>query len=260
MRIALIDADTLLYKICYHAEQENNFTTHMQALDQWLEVICDRTASDAFVCCLTINAYKRYAIAQSREYKGNRKQREKPKFFFDLRNYMLQKYKALHVDGYEADDVVLALYNKYDREGTDAVIVSNDKDLRQIPARFYDMFKEEHTSIDDYTAHYNLHMQWLHGDSTDNIPGVEGIGPKKAALLLKDKVAEEMTTQVLRAYVNKYGLVDGVMRCAETLQLVKLYSSPDLLDTVEVPLLYSREVFNRQKEETPVTTAPFTGF
>ena len=73
-----------------------------------------------------------------------------------------------------------------------------DKDLLQIPGNHYNFNKKTHRFVSDDEAHKLLMIQCLTGDRTDNIPGIKGIGPKKA-----EKILEGVNTDVMWRYVKK---------------------------------------------------------
>ena len=95
--------------------------------------------------------------------------------------------------GYEADDII-ATYTKMAKEqGLKVTIVSSDKDLMQLiddDVEMYDSMKDKRVSIEQVNEKFGvnpdkvLDVLSLMGDSSDNIPGVPGIGPKTAAELI----------------------------------------------------------------------------
>lgn len=104
------------------------------------------------------------------------------------------------VDGWEADDVIASLIECATKQGIHSVMVTGDKDLLQLvnsevsalrppkkgessyrevgPKEVFDEFGVHASQIVDYLA--------LIGDSSDNVPGVAGIGPKGAVKLLQE--------------------------------------------------------------------------
>jgi len=96
--------------------------------------------------------------------------------------------------GYEADDLI-ATYARCARElGADVTIVSSDKDLMQLigpQVIMYDTMKDRRIGVQEVIDKFGvgpekmIDLQSLAGDSTDNVPGVPGIGPKTAAQLLE---------------------------------------------------------------------------
>jgi hypothetical protein len=60
--------------------------------------------------------------------------------------------------------------------------------------------------VDDFEGDYNFYIQLLVGDRTDNIKGIDGIGPVKAAKILANcKTKEELHAAVLKVYIENYG-------------------------------------------------------
>ena len=82
----------------------------------------------------------------------------------------------------------------------DYFVVGIDKDLLQIPGNHYNFVKRELRFVDDDEAHLLLMRQCLTGDSADNIPGIRGIGPKKADKLLSGVPKERRWNRVRAAW------------------------------------------------------------
>lgn len=109
--------------------------------------------------------------------------------------------------GFEADDIIGTLARKYSSKGYEVIIVSGDKDLMQLvgPAvSMLDEMKDLRIGPDDVRARFGVgpegvaHVLALAGDTSDNIPGVPGIGPKTASSL-----------------IAKYGSLEGVIAHAD---------------------------------------------
>lgn len=115
------------------------------------------------------------------DYKGNRNAGDKPLLYDDCRNWLIDKYKASSVDGVETDDVLGMLQCMTE---DDTCIASIDKDLLTIPGEHYCIDKDIHLYVSEEEALYNYCHQMLTGDSTDNIPGLPGIGKVKATKIL----------------------------------------------------------------------------
>jgi len=98
------------------------------------------------------------------------------------------------MDGYEADDLIGTLARQAEAAGFEVVMVTGDKDMIQLitdKVTMWDPMKDQVTDRDRVLAekgvepHQMLDIQGLSGDSSDNIPGVPGIGPKTAATLVQ---------------------------------------------------------------------------
>ncbi len=103
------------------------------------------------------------------------------------------KVPILRQPGFEADDLMATLCARHASADLDIMLVSKDKDLDQLlgdHVRMYDPGKDRETDVAALVAEKGygpdraIEAQMLMGDSTDNIRGVTGVGPKKAAQLL----------------------------------------------------------------------------
>jgi len=99
----------------------------------------------------------------------------------------------LQMEGYEADDLIATYTDLALKDGKEVTIVSADKDLMQLireGVTFYDSMKNKFFTPEDVKEKFGVYpdkvtdVQALAGDSTDNIPGVPGIGIKTAAELV----------------------------------------------------------------------------
>jgi DNA polymerase I len=97
--------------------------------------------------------------------------------------------------GYEADDLIATYAREAGERGATTTIVSSDKDLMQLvtdKVTMYDTMKDRRIGIPEVVEKFGVppekvvEVQALAGDSTDNVPGVPGIGVKTAAQLIID--------------------------------------------------------------------------
>ena len=95
--------------------------------------------------------------------------------------------------GFEADDLLASYAKHIAHAGHTAALVSSDKDLMQLlsdKVKLFDPMKEKWLEAEDVLKKFGvkpedvLNVQALMGDTSDNIPGVPGIGPKTAASLI----------------------------------------------------------------------------
>lgn len=101
---------------------------------------------------------------------------------------------CVELAGYEADDLIATYARLAEAAGAHATIISSDKDLMQLvtdKVSMYDTMKDRQIGAAEVMEKWGvppemmIDLQSLAGDSTDNIPGVPGIGPKTAAQLLE---------------------------------------------------------------------------
>lgn len=102
---------------------------------------------------------------------------------------------CVEMKGYEADDVIATYVTQAQKAGRPVVLVTADKDLMQLMddnVFIIDPMKGKQLTHDDVLAKFGvppsqvIEVQSLMGDSTDNIPGVPGVGPKTAAALIQE--------------------------------------------------------------------------
>ena len=145
--------------------------------------------------------------------------------------------------GFEADDVI-ATYARMAREaGVKVTIVSSDKDLMQLVrpgVEMLDPMKSRHIGPAEVVERFGVgpdkvvDVQALAGDSTDNVPGVPGIGVKTAAQL-----------------VNEYGDLDSLLKRADEIKQPKRRQT--LIENAELARI-SRELV-RLRDDVPVPMA-----
>ncbi|EFK07658.1 DNA-directed DNA polymerase [delta proteobacterium NaphS2] len=120
----------------------------------------------------------------------------------------------LEKSGYEADDIIGTLARAGEEEGFNVVVVSGDKDFRQLirpRVSMWDTMKDKITDYDSLKSAYGfepekfIDVMGLSGDTSDNIPGVRGVGEKTAVSL-----------------VREFGSLDGVFENLDEIKKKKL--------------------------------------
>lgn len=227
-KIALLDADYVKYVITSRIFKRYDKTGDKKPVDFFLQPWIDEwheKISDPIIWCFSAKSYQtfRYNIAFEKEYKGSRALVEdkqdypgKKEDAYACVDYIQKRYIALLFDDLEADDILAALHDK------DSYIITNDKDLKQSPGTHYDISTHKIFEISKSEAFNFLCAQMLTGDRTDDIVGIDGIGPKNAERILKGLKPQEMMHQVLHEYQKRYGLFDGTDMFVETWNLVKM--------------------------------------
>jgi len=156
---------------------------------------------------------------------------------------------CIEVEGYEADDIIATLaWRAREAEGR-VTIVSSDKDLMQLVGggvEMLDPIKNRRIGVEEVEEKFGvgpdrvIDVQSLAGDSTDNIPGAPGIGPKIAALLI-DQYGD-LDSLIARAGEipqpkRRQSLVDNADQIRLSRELVTLDRNMDLdfgLDDLEM--------------------------
>ena len=193
------------------------------------------------------------------EYKANRKERyaeqteqEAKEFemfmaeFQDTLTLIKQKYPVFHFRGVEADDIAAYITLNFDFD--DCWLVSSDKDwdllIHDKVSRFSTVTRKE-TTVHNWDEHYDFEIEdyitfkCLTGDKGDNVPGVPGVGPKRAVQLM------EQYGSVFDIYDacpidGKYKYIQALNENAE-----QLLTNVELMDLVT----YSGEAIGEENKE-----------
>jgi len=234
-KIALIDGDSILYKVGFALEEELedaegnityyvDFTNAKDFIDGLIDGILFNTDCDECELWLGERGTNfRYKLSESLKdlYKHNRKESRKPDKYKEMLAYIKKKYKSMSPLNCEVDDVVC--YKK--AESPDKyVLCAIDKDvLYQSVGTHYNYGKDEWVTVTHEEAIYYSFLQTLTGDVTDGYKGCPNIGPVKAKKLLGDPGEHSERTlwaKVLLAY-RKAGL--GRTEAYTTMRLANMH-------------------------------------
>lgn len=199
MITALIDADSLIYAVGFSSNDvEEQYA--ISRLESTMIEMCMELECDDYQGFLTGKGNFRNDIAVTVPYKGQRVA-DKPTHYKALREHLVTSWGFVVTDGIEADDAVgIAAYAL---EEDESIMVHIDKDLNQFRGHHYNYRKKERYYVSEFAGLVSFYTQILTGDRIDNIVGLKGIGPAKAAKILKDCTNEEELLQaVLKAYDN----------------------------------------------------------
>ena len=147
------------------------------------------------------------------DYKANRSEAPDdlaPQFEYIRKSVLAFNLPSVELANYEADDLIATYVDQILKKGANVTIVSSDKDLMQLfkkNVRIYDPMKNRFISDEDVQKKFGvdsskvIDVQALAGDSSDNVPGVPGIGVKTAAEL-----------------INKYGNLETLLKSANEIK------------------------------------------
>ncbi len=177
------------------------------------------------------------------DYKANRAEAPDdlaPQFEYIRKSVLAFNLPSVELLNYEADDLIATYAEKILKKGAKVTIVSSDKDLMQLykkNVRIYDPMKNKFISEDDVLKKFGVNsskvidVQALAGDSSDNVPGVPGIGVKTAAEL-----------------INKYGNLEKLLQSAHEIKQNKRRET--LIENKEKALISKKLV--TLKSDAPV--------
>lgn len=238
-KLVLIDGNSIIYRAFFALPLLNNdkgvYTNAVYGFTTMLFRILEEEKPThmlvAFDAGKTTFRHKTY-----KEYKGGR-QKTPPELSeqFPLVRELLDAFHISHyeLDQYEADDIIGTLAREGNEKDWDVTVISGDKDLLQLVSDkvTVNLTRKGISEVDAYTPEYLqekmgvspqqiIDMKALMGDSSDNIPGVPGIGEKTAVKLLKEyntldnvyshlaaltgkKMKENLTNHKKDAYMSK---------------------------------------------------------
>jgi len=179
------------------------------------------------------------------DYKGHRPDAPEelvPQFPLIREGVEALNLPAIQMEGFEADDLIATYAKQAKALGAEVTVVSSDKDLMQLvddQVSMWDPMKNVAIKHDQVVEKFGVgpdrvvDVQALAGDSTDNVPGVPGIGVKTAAQL-----------------INEYGDLDTLLARAEEIKQPKRRES--LIENAEMARISRQLVRLKDDVEVPV--------
>ncbi len=165
-----------------------------------------------------ITGKENYRVDVAPYYKAHRDKDHKPFHYDALKDYLVNKHKAIITDGEEADDA-MGIAQSQAESYEETCICTTDKDLMMIAGHHYNWNKDTSKRfITQEMADNFFYTQLLTGDATDNIPGLYKLTGEKAYKRYKDAVADLGTPYEKWDYVQDLYLNHG----ASTDQLIEI--------------------------------------
>ena len=213
-KILLVDGNNLLFRSYYATAYNGNFMKNSKgfptnALFGFVNMINKIIEEEKPVYMMVaFDKGKTFRHEKYDFYKGGRGETpDELKLQFPIAKELLTNMgiKYYEIDNYEADDIIGTFANYCDKDDNyDGTIISSDKDLLQLISSHVDikLLKQKdyiRYNVDTFKEAYGINpiniidLKALMGDSSDNIPGVKGIGEKTALKLLQ-----------------QYGTLDGI--------------------------------------------------
>lgn len=173
---------------------------YFQAVNTKITSILDATQASDYMLFLSDDKNFRREKVTNINYKGTRNPDHKPLLLDEIKAYMFDTWQAQSREYLEADDC-LGIY----QSENDTIICTTDKDLNMIPGWHYNWNHKLSYHVNELEADTFFYTQLLMGDRVDNIPGLKGIGPKKAAKILQGSTTrKEMHETTRQAYIKAH--------------------------------------------------------
>lgn len=176
--------------------------------DQLIKRIIRETEAEKYQLYLTGAGNYRDEVATILPYKGGRDNLHKPFWYNEIKEYLITRWGAVVVEGYEADDAL-----SMEQSETNTCICTTDKDLLGTAGWHYNWDKQDKPSwVTEEEARRFFYWQMLTGDKTvDNIPGIPGIGKVGADKILNNCSSEEYECKVGVEYAKAYDDPESAM-------------------------------------------------
>ena len=233
----LIDADFTVYKCCAAAESEIDFGDDV--------IVVTSKFSEAYACVmreikkiqrqfgsfddiiLFFSSPNNFRKKIQGDYKGHRN-RKKPCAYKRVINKLKTEFEVITMPTLEADDAMGIYATKY----TGNIIVSPDKDMKQIPGMLYN-FEESTLIKPEEGAKWHL-VQAAAGDNTDGYSGIPGVGIKRATQLFNEK---GWSWKTLREAFKEKGLSEE--DALTNARLAKILTTEDYDHEKQQPILWN---------------------
>lgn len=239
-KLVLIDGNSILFRAFYGLPLLQNdkgvytnavygFTTMLMRILEEENPTNILVAFDAGKTTFRHETYKEYKA-------GRQKTPHELSEQFSIAKELLEAFDIPYyeLENYEADDIIGTLANQAQKEKISVKVISGDQDLLQLVSDevTVDLTRRGITEVDSYTPEFLkekmelnpdqiIDLKALMGDSSDNIPGVPGVGIKTATKLLKEyetldniyenidqisgkKLKENLLTYKDEAYMSRY--------------------------------------------------------
>ena len=191
---AMLDGDILVYHTAFWAEANNPdyFPVKLDSLvEKWIP-----DGVNSSVLALSCSRADNFRKKEWKKYKDNRDGSYVPEYLQDVRDWMQENYKCKLLPNLEADDIL----GIYASKGTH-ISVTIDKDLKGVHGWHYNPNKDKEIRyVSKEEAYEFFCKQWMMGDSTDGIPGLWKIGPKKAEKFLSEWDKDDWEQNIIDLY------------------------------------------------------------
>ena len=192
--IGNLDGDLIAFRCSASVGLEGEEEIAILRTDKLMRDLLYNTESTSYNCYLSGRNNFRKKV--NPEYKANRKDKEPPRWLQSCREYLIKEWNAVVSEGCEADDLL-----GINQHNTDSVCISLDKDLLMITGWHYRWLDNEKIFVTPDQGLKTFYKQMMIGDKSDNIFGVRGIGPVKAAGIIDTlDTEEEMINTVFKLY------------------------------------------------------------
>ena len=220
-----IDADFIAYRAAQRCEMEVDWGEHLttvqsdkketrRVFEQDLAAFRKRFRPSDLVLYFTSSTNFRKELDSN--YKGKRNKR-KPCGYRSLLDYCRENYHCREIENLEADDV---LGIDCHRAPGDFILISPDKDFKQIACRQFDPLTGKQRTVTPKDADAFFYRQILTGDPVDGYKGLPGVGEVKASAIL-NKGKADLWGAVVTAYEAAGLTIDDAIHQARLARILR---------------------------------------
>lgn len=220
--LLVFDGDLILYQKGFKHENTEEWWVVEADIERWIAEFFEKFGTYNYILYLTGKGNFREEVAVSHPYKGNRT-KPKPKWYDDIKQYLIHMHHTKVVEGIEADDACSMNITR----NPNSILISIDKDLLMVEGWHYRFATHNSPEVPlRYIEHKGFlelvqkgkkkvikgggfpwfYSQMLLGDKTDHIFGVKGYGDVKVYKAFEECETEKDYYDVVKeAYENEYG-------------------------------------------------------
>lgn len=267
-RLYVLDGNGLAHWLYHAAKPELGPVDLGLAITEWFADFCSKLQPEHFAVCL--DGKNNWRFEKHAEYKSTRKSKPVEEAKIEQLKRMPEIWRSLGVeplcyDVFEADDAIASICNLHASDDVEVIVIATDKDMMQLVCgnvKQYDprpnkegacVFYDERAVYQKMGVppHRVLDLLSIAGDSSDDIPGVEGWGKVAATnAILQTKSLAELVRKAARAELTS---ITPKNQAKFTSQLDMLQLSRELASLrldVPVPKELSSFRFNDSKKQT----------
>ncbi len=219
-------SEPLVYRCGFSIEKKNKETDIIECepvkhafynINSMMRKILSATGAKQYKTYMTSNDKSNFRFELFPDYKANRKDVRKPIYYQDIREFGRRRWNVIEVSGEEADDACSIAHCEYnnlgwDKDITNSVVCSFDKDFNNIPGWHYNYIKGELYYVEPTQALRNFYLQILTGDVSDGIPRIKkGWRQKQAEDLLNKAEKEEEMLDIVKKELYNCGIQDQLI-------------------------------------------------
>lgn len=263
MRHLILDANNLLFRARHACFRRSYDHVIIHVFFRSIKPIVEKFSPDCVY--FVLDGYPKKRMEMSPDYKGTRK-------YHDKDNFRVQRKKSISMikesvpflvmrhPEMEADDVIADLALRKLPSQDEKIICSSDTDFIQLcqvegnDVKLYNPIKKDFREIPTYP-----YAEWkaLRGDSADNIPGIRGIGNKRATALLTEEGAFsaffEKKPELKSKYANNLEMIELREMSDQEFAQVEMWYADDVISSL-------RDTFTQMNLKSMITDKAWNNY